>query len=755
MPRLSRQSMYMEPPLTLTIADHVYRHWQLRSLIGTPGDGLVYYTSKHNVYRLDTIAGEREIIATLAFEPRGLVTDRGWIWCGGDKGDVAILRVDPPGDGDTIPAGSAHADPDSRLPLSLESAISRRNSPSRLAPTRNRGFGHLVIEKTLKLGDALINCVTLWFPTPDRPQDAYVRPVAVVSSNNKSVTIVDLEAGSTLEQLFVETEVNRSIISPDGRLLIAIGDDPYLRIYHRKLKGFTPKGLREYGWAKLQQIRLPGPQNTENVHVNMKGSFAAAFSPSGRYLAAGTQCGYISVYETSYLMMPDSDPLLTTWSSTRPLKQPGAIRDMAFSPEPYDLLAWTEEDGKVVVADMRHNFLSRQVIILDPKAEGLMNVRVHDRTNDLIIDPRLRQFRIDPDSNSDSYATEMERRGLRTYSRDQLDTLHNPLRITAEEVAVLEAIRVSRRQRDSSAAVGQAQANATHATTGIWSDLVDDLRSVRREMASINAGNASTSTPTDDNTRPNSLTFGTSRTTSGSSSVLPTYSLRDLVAGSALRNETLHAFINNRNEERERRGQRPQRRGSVILATAGNALDRDRDLQDQVDSMRDYISASASASTSATTILTPPTTVGSTVSLNAPSIRTPTTVGSTTSLNPNPYAASAGAGATRSDSPTTTNPWAEIEALYNLAVDPPPVDPTARLRIELAHENRRDNARRQEARLARLEAYMHRPRFEYGDVGGGIVGSTRGGTGEREREPNMERPEATTGVCWSADGRVL
>jgi hypothetical protein len=543
----------------------------------------------------------------------------------------------------------------------------------------------------------LVNCITLWFPPSDASEETHDKPVAVLSNNDHTVTVVDLETREVVERLELDDCVNRAVISPDGRLLIAIGDDPYMHVYHRKQKGFTGKrafterATRQYGWFKFQKIHLQGQRSTDTSE--MRGSFAAAFSPSGRYLAVGTQYGIISVFETSYLTLADADPLIVSFTTTRPNVRHGAVRDMEFSPEPYDLLAWTEDHGIVTVADMRHCFLSRQVIMMDPRAEGIERIGVIEHSDDLVIDPRLRQFRIDPDGNSsDSIAAEMERRQLRYLSRERLDRLHSPL--TPEETEVLEALQVSRRQREREAS-RQSLAGVTHTTPLLWSDLVDDIRSNWREHAGLR-GNAST-----DDTRPSWRDHPIAR--GGSSSVLPA-SLREFISSgqstNTLRAETLQAFINDRNQERERRGQQPRRRGSIILAAAGNALNRD--LQETEESQPNA-NGDSSAATARVTV-TPP--------------RLP---------------------AIRSDSPN--NPWAEIEALYNLAVDPP-VDPTARMRIEIAPDNRREYTRRLEQRWQRLdERHRYPSRYEYGENGNGS---------------NLPlEPVETTGCCWSEDGKIL
>jgi hypothetical protein len=632
-----------------------------------------------------------------------LVAGSGWICCGGDRGDVALIRLGSR-DGQTTPSGTIRADADSRLPLDLD-PVRRLESSNQTTPSSGqRRSGYPVFEKSTKIGDELVNCITLWFPPPSsNSEETHSESVAVLSNNDHSVTIVNLATKEVLERLELDDCVNRAVISPDGRLLIAIGDDPYMHVYHRKQKGLIHKGAfgsgadRKFGWTKCQQVHLKGQRSTDNS--DMRGSFATAFSPSGRYLAVGTQYGIISVFETNYLITPDADPLIVTFTTSRPNSRAGAVRAMEFSPEPYDLLAWTEDHGRLTVADIRHCFMSRQTITMDPRGEGVEKVGLIERSDDLVIDPRLRQFRMSPDGNSsDSVAAEMERRQLRHLSREGLDRINIPL--TAEETEVLDALRASRRQREREAS-SPSLSVATHHSPLVWSDLVDDIRSTSNWRDHAGLRGTSTTAATDE-ARPSWREQYLSR--AGTSSALPA-SLREFV-GSRASTDAMRTFINERNQARERQGLQPQRRGSIILAAAGTALNRD--LQESSEATR---STDDLASTRDRTTATPP--------------RLP---------------------AIRSDSPS--NPWAQIEELYNLAIDPPvdpPVDPTARMRIELAADNRREFTRRLEQRWRGLDErqrqFTRETRAEYGGTGSGSNGPLE--------------PVETTGICWSTDGKML
>jgi hypothetical protein len=653
----------------LASSDYYYRHWQLRSFVSAPKSNLVYYLNGPEIVRLNTAARERETITTLPFSPRCLVAGESYICCGGDQGDFAVVRLGPREGPLGTYATGVEGEPDSRLPLNLDPI---RHSPlidrSEAPGLRRREF----LVKNKKVGKEIVNCVTLWFPKPGASDKAYSEPVAVLSNNDHTVSIVSLPEIDVLETLELDDSVNRAVISPDGNILVAIGDDPYMYIYERRVSG--PKKARDLAWIQVQKVQLPGQRHGDECEI--KGSFATAFSPSNRYVAVGTQYGLISVYETRLLMNLDIDPLVVTFTTSRPEHKEGAVRAMDFSPGPYDLLAWTEHHGKVTVADLRQNFISRQVIVTDPRADGMERVAITECPDDFVIDPRLRQ-QPDPEGNpSEFLSAEMERMQRRYLSTEAPERYQT--RLTPEETAVLEALQVHRRQRDQEAVVRQAQSDAAQHTPLTWTDLADDVRANWRERSGLGL---------------NWREDGSVRRTP---TALPS-SLRDFVSGRP--NDSLRAYIDERNRERQRGSQQPRRRGSVILAAAQSALERDSQEAPRETPQLDAASGRA------------------------------------VSLMGIPRLPAIG-----SDPPG--NPWAEIEALYNIAVDPP-VDPAARLRIEIDADNRREYTRRLEQRWRGFEEGRNQLRL-------GLDNEESGSTLNRRNSP-MD----TTGCCWSQDGRIL
>jgi hypothetical protein len=590
------------------------------------------------------------------------------------------------------------ADPDARLPLDLDP--SHRSTPREASSIFRRSRQNRTLTaNSSKVGTEIVNCVTLWSPSENTSDRTYKIPVAVVSNNDCTVSILNVQTSEVLQKLTLPDCVNRSVMSPDGELLVTICDDPYLYVHERQPKS-EPKRERfdlrrspSYEWVLSCRIQLEGQR--EDDKSNMRGSFAASFSRSGKYLAVATQYGIISIFDAEYLTSPES--LMAVFTSSRPESIDGAVRAMEFSPGPFDLLAWTESTGRVGVADVRTLFLSRQLVIIDPQADGVERVIVSERPGDPIIDPRLRSFRNESPSNSsttDYLGQDIERRQFRHLTREMLDRHQGPLtaeeldvlqahRIAArrqldapaEELEVLQAHRIARRQRDAANAAREALAEASSSRWGPWAD-----------------GQRSTTTSANSE----GLAGGERRiSTSGLPATLREFSNTDRTAAS------FRSFINERNRDSERRNQlqqEPRRRSSMILAAAENAIERET-LGPGVSRINNETPSGLERLT-----LTPPRLLGS-------------------------------------DSPN--NPWAEIDALYRtrLPADPP-IDRSARLRIEVEDEDRRDFAHR-------LRQPYWRPLDELNQLALG--------RDENSVLRGALRPGSipTMGCCWSEDGRML
>lgn len=474
MPRDEEASLWPTNNLLLQEGRKHYRssvspiHWQLRSLLSAEGQNVLYFPAGVNnthIQRLNTSTRECETIKVISFHPRCLIASKGWICCGGENGELVVIRESGSNDAQ---ADTLSRDFRSRL-TSMEASNLAEAPMYQLqrdmlsVVERINGSNKTWSASSYKVGTERVNCITIWHPpegTTASSREHYDSSVAVVANNDKTISVIGLyEPDLQKDVLEYPDCVNRGVISPDGSLLVAICDDPYLYIHVRRPHAHTQhyhgSSCDSFKWVSLPRIRLKGPWNKDTA--DCRGSFAACFSPSGKYLAVGTQYGTISIFDAVALKDPDSDPLITYFDSDRAPGECGAVRDMAFSPGPYDLLAWSEHRGRIGVADARTNFKRRQIISLGSH-DGFQHYSLNDSNT---IDPRL----LDPRSEESERNTESERHGemslslLERWGRVMSDRpLPNPESSTtarinqpfsADEIAVLEAFQSDRRRREN------------------------------------------------------------------------------------------------------------------------------------------------------------------------------------------------------------------------------------------------------------------------------------------------------------------
>jgi hypothetical protein len=186
--------------------------------------------------------------------------------------------------------------------------------------------------------------------------------------------------------------------------------------------------------------------------------------------------------------VPGADPLITSFASSRPSTERGAVRDMAFAPGQSDLLAWTEDRGRVGVVDLRKGHVSRQILVLD-RADDYEHISTTDRST---IDPRLLEQRaIDSLSSTIANTMDLDGHGSRPAARESVPTFststtmtpedrtnlrsagrspsanyQNPL--TSEETLVLQALQGHRRRQEERRALREQRIirDAQRATPG-------------------------------------------------------------------------------------------------------------------------------------------------------------------------------------------------------------------------------------------------------------------------------------------------
>ncbi|KAK0745160.1 hypothetical protein B0T21DRAFT_345253 [Apiosordaria backusii] len=512
-----------------------WQHWQLRSLIGVHGQDAVFFPlvseERHiTVQRLNITTGESETIKRLSFPPRCLVARNGWVCCGGEKGAFSAFRVDEAGSEDDIETLlELHLRDRVGIPLDI--------ARSRVSASKN------AVARSRHCGKDRVNCITLWFPpTLQKPfEGAYDEGVAILANNDSSVIVASLCNMDTLDEIKYPDFMNRAVISPDGQLLCAISDDPYLYIHKRKLKKSPTTGISFevsdrplYEWTPYKKIMLES-QSKQDRSDN-RGSFAVCFSSTGKYLAVGTQYGTISVFDVAAFDVPGADPVFAVFTTSRPNQDFGAVRDMAFSPGPIDLLAWTEDRGRVGIADIRTGFDSRQILYLDQDGD-FEHLPVTDRDT---IDPRLIEAvrRDRGDILSSNFASTLdlgpgERQSRRPDVREALERYNIPL--TAEETVVLEAIQGNRRremgaleaiqgsrrrpEQGGSSAQTRTESNSGGANdSGTGSGSGTGTGSGTGNGAANGTGTSSTRSPWEERSTRSSLTPGAARTRDRSAS---------------------------------------------------------------------------------------------------------------------------------------------------------------------------------------------------------------------------------------------
>jgi hypothetical protein len=329
-------------------------HRQLRRVVSVTTANRVYYVSHFDVFVLDLETDRTTLLATVPFEPVCLAAGHGWICVGGDnKGNCAFIKLDSE---DGPPAC----------------------------------FGHDL--QVMVLGGLIVNSMSIHAlrKTPESEPE----PIVLISNNDRSVKVFSLARQKLLTSLEFQVPMNYATLSPDSTLLAAVGDYDKVWFYQRQEVELDPVSVTaehpDYRWQLSAEPRIPTGDDVEGDY-----GFAVTFSPSGHLCAASSQGGSISVFDMSLLTVSPDDAeeaILCTFRSSRPDLW-GCVRSMAFSPQPWDLLAWAEDHGRVGVVDVRQMTTRRQIVTLD-KGKST-TVTVEDLTpaeyRDLSVKERLKQ----------------------------------------------------------------------------------------------------------------------------------------------------------------------------------------------------------------------------------------------------------------------------------------------------------------------------------------------------------------------------
>lgn len=392
-------------------------HHQLRHHISTQEGDFVYYVSHYDICVLDFQTRQNSLLATVPFEARCLAADLGWVGVGGEvNGDCAFVKIEK----------DEHGHP--------------------------KCFGHdLVVDL---LGGEIVNSMNIHNmvgkgQVPDEP-------VVLISNNDKTVKIYSLAQRQVLTTLPHPVPMNFSAMSPDSTILAAVGDSDKVYFYRRRvdesfdLDSKTPGRYVKYDWVPLARPTIPTGDAVFDDY-----SFAVTFSPTGHLCAASAQGGSISVFDMHQLDQDSESSIICTFRSSRPTLL-GCVRAMTFSPAPWDILAWAEDHGRIGLADVRRQFVRRQILELDRRKAQVVELEdgtpvayrslgVKDRLKQQHV-ARLREIRRrssrdqDFDINLEDSSIES---GRQRHSRQDLLSYHQGLDLDARERSVVEALETT------------------------------------------------------------------------------------------------------------------------------------------------------------------------------------------------------------------------------------------------------------------------------------------------------------------------
>ena len=367
-------------------------------------------------------------------------------------------------------------------------------------------------------------------------------------NNDKTVTIFSLSQARTLNTLKFPIPMNHASISPNGDLLVAAGDEARAFFCRRtQLPIITVNGeavFPRYEWRIVAQPKLNATDSNDPC-------FATAFSPSGHICAVASEMGVITVFDST--MVGDdieaeqavTDVLLS--SRPRTFRNVwGAVRSMSFGPEPWDLLAWAEDHGRVCVTDLRNAFHSRQTIELDPETLSVERAPLPDVEASL--------------STSEQRELEIEARFMREFLSGRADAVSH-----AADYIGLQAEH--RRSLYRSGQQGMRE-SSPYDLSEAERQILDSLRQTRERVLERERGEAALQGPFSVNYLPSG---STGRTTHDPDEVFSS----SLPTPQGSRSPTLREYMRERNLERTRahndRSYQPRRRSSVVISNSNTS----------------------------------------------------------------------------------------------------------------------------------------------------------------------------------------
>ncbi|KAL7651072.1 hypothetical protein ACMYSQ_010815 [Aspergillus niger] len=259
-----------------------------------------------------------------------------------------------------------------------------------------------------KFGGSIVNSVTI-HRLPGDGKELAEEDIAILSNNDKTVTVYSLARSKVLKVLHHPACMNYAIMSPDSTILAAVGDETRAYFYDvtRDLDAVTvtDEGDKVCGWNwdLLRCIEMDiGTRFDDGC------CFTVAFSQFSRLCAIGSQSGVITIFDVGTIRDIIRQPqgqnaIICRFNSSRACCNGGAVRCMAFAPEPWDLLVWLEDKGRAGIADVRRGFVRRQILELDMNEPELQEVRTEPLLDDLLFEL---DGRASPDTRHELDATQ-------------------------------------------------------------------------------------------------------------------------------------------------------------------------------------------------------------------------------------------------------------------------------------------------------------------------------------------------------------
>ena len=204
-----------------------------------------------------------------------------------------------------------------------------------------------------------------------------------------TVKIYSLSQRKLIADLIHPVQMNYALMSPDSEILVAVGDGDQAFFYRREQINVKASEVnnknpyRRYEWQLFATPKIPLGEPLVDDH-----SFSITFSSFSDLCAISSQGGVITVFDVKALRTCSRDDtsekaIFCFFNSSRS-GVVGCVRSMAFSPAPWDLLAWAEDHGRAGVADVRQAFCRRQFVKLETHALGLGRIKIEDVTHSTI-----------------------------------------------------------------------------------------------------------------------------------------------------------------------------------------------------------------------------------------------------------------------------------------------------------------------------------------------------------------------------------